>query len=300
MGNTPAPPEEPEAISIHALVESIPHNPNPTNCNTPHDPIDKYTNTPMPKVHDTHPTSPFNYIDLDLVSIWENFAGGKVLIIPFRDTAHNADLHEPIKNRILFAMAELTQSQGVGVSAPTPSAEAIQAKHYPSFLMYNLTKPQKDLILDRHVWSSQAITFHATPFFPTNPDFMFTIKKFSTLLEGDISQIVHGIWHDNITTIFAQSIVDAAPEGDHATLTLAIHTFLNSMMTTCLNIKEHSGALTPRFNVYTNGSAIPRHTIWLDIHKFLSDRIYYTPMHRRGDVSLTLYTCGICHGIDHL
>lgn len=292
--------DENDGVSIRTLVETTHKDSNATIRNAPRDPIDKYTNAVMPRVHDAHPTSPFNFIDLDLVSIWEKFAGGKLLIIPFGDMAHKEDLHDQIKNRILYAMAEIAQSKEVGVSAPTPSAEATHSKRFPSsFLVYNLTKPQKNLILDRGVWSSQAITFRATPFFPTNPDFLFTIKGFSTLVESDVTEIICRVWHDNDTTTFAQSIVDTAPEGDRAPTSLAIRTFLNSMTTKCLNIKERGGSLTPRYNVYADGNSIPRHTTWLDLRKYLANRIYFTPMHGRGIASLNPYNCGICHGVDH-
>jgi hypothetical protein len=300
MVNPPEPANEPEAISIRALVEYTPQDPNPTGRYTPCDPMDNYTTADMPKVHDAHPTSPFNFIDLDLISKWENLAGGKVLVIPFGECTNKADLHELIKNRILYAMAEITHSQGVGVSAPTPSAEAIRAKCYPtSFLVYNLTPAQKKLILDKRVWSSQAITLHATPFFPTIPDLMFTISGFSMLLDTQVGDLILSVWRDDITTTFAQSLINNAPEGERATLAPAIQTLLDSMTTSCLNIKERGGGLIPCYNIYANGSAIPRHTTWLELCTFLSNRVYFTPMQGRSTISLRPYNCGICHGVDH-
>ncbi|KAF8264786.1 hypothetical protein EI94DRAFT_1805336 [Lactarius quietus] len=119
--------EDTSGISIHSLVEKTPQALSPNNHGAIHDPLDNYTSAKMPKVHDTHPTSPFQYIDLDLISEWEHFVGRKLLIIPFGNAGCKAKLHDLIKNRILYAIAEITQSQGIGVSAPTPTAEAIQS-----------------------------------------------------------------------------------------------------------------------------------------------------------------------------
>ncbi|KAH9168280.1 hypothetical protein EDB89DRAFT_2074100 [Lactarius sanguifluus] len=196
IANPPDPFDGPGAISIRALLETTLHVRKPTNRNAlpSRDPLANYTRATMPKVHDALPTSPFDYIDLDLISEWENFPGGKLLIVPFGDIVNEANLHGPIKNRILYAMAEVAQSQEIGVSAPTPNASTIEDECYPtSFLVYNLTNAQKKIILDRGVWSSRAITVRAIPFFPTNPDFLFAIKGFSTLIERDVHELIKSV-----------------------------------------------------------------------------------------------------------
>ena len=254
----------------------------------------------MPKVHDAHPTSSFLYIDLDLVSEWELLDGGKLLIIPFGDAARDPKLHDVIKNRILYAVAEITRSQGIGVSAPTPSVDADEEDRFPSsFLTYNLTDSQKKLLLDRGVWSSPAITFRAAPFHPSNPDYLFTIRGFSLNIEDRIQTLVHNVWHDAETANFVHDTINAAPDGDRITLNFAIVSFLDSLNVTCLNIKERGGGLTPRFNIYATGAMIPHHTTWLDIRQFLADRLYYAPLVGQGEVLMSPYNCNVCHSIDH-
>lgn len=96
-----------------------------------------------------------------------------------------------------------------------PSNEAIHIKCSPlSFLVYNLTPGQKNLLLDRGVWSSQAITFHAVPFYPANPDYLFTIKGFSLIIEQHVYTIVNNIWHDQDTMFFVHKLVNNTPEQD--------------------------------------------------------------------------------------
>lgn len=192
---------------------------------------------------------------------------------------------------------EITNSQSIGVSVPTPSTEAMWSKHYPtSFLVYNLTIPQKHFLLDRGVWSSQAITFWVTSFYPTNPDYLFSIKGFSLSIEDQIKTLIYNVWYDHKTAIFAQNTINVAPEQEHAPLTYTIHTFLDTLVVMCLKIKECEGALTPIFDIYTNGASIPCHTTWLEIHKFLSKRLYYTLLTGQGDMIVNPYTCGVCQG----
>ena len=285
---------------VRSLVETTPHDPAHSSRNIMRDPLDNYTNATMPKVHNAHPTSPFQYIDLDLISEWELLVGGKLLILPFGDAPHEPKLHETIKNRILYAIAEITDSQGIGISAPTPNAEATRTGRYPSsFLAYNLTPPQIQLLLDRGVWSSQAITFRATPFYPTNPSYLFTIRGFSLNIEGHIQSLIYSTWHDSNTTKFIRETVLSAPEEECTTLERAICTLLDSPTVTCLNIKERGGGLLPRFNIYANGSTIPHHVTWLKIRKYLADHIYFTPLIGQGEVVISPYTCNICHGVEH-
>ena len=286
--------------SICSLVERAPRDPNTTGRNATQDPLDNFTNAVMPKVHDDHPTALFQFIELDLISEWELLEGGKLLIVPFGDAPYEPKLHDLIKNRLLFAITEITSSQEIGISAPTPSAAATKDGKCPSsFLAYNLTFLQKQLLLDRGVWSSQAITFRATPFYPSNPDYLFTIKGFSLNIEDRILTLVYNVWHDGATAKFAHDLVNATPERERTALTFAIHTFLDSTSVSCLNIKERGGGLTPSFNVYANGNVIPLNETWIQICKYLSERIYYTPLTGRGEVVISPYACGICHGVEH-
>ncbi|KAF8258323.1 hypothetical protein EI94DRAFT_1147020 [Lactarius quietus] len=114
------------ASSVRSLAQKTSHDTSRNGRNATRNPLDNYTDAKMPKVHDAHPASPFKYIDLDLISEWELLTGGKLLIIPFGDAAHDPKLHDVIKNRILYAVAEITRSQGIGVSAPSPSDDAVE------------------------------------------------------------------------------------------------------------------------------------------------------------------------------
>ncbi|KAH9010382.1 hypothetical protein EDB85DRAFT_1902117 [Lactarius pseudohatsudake] len=70
--------------------------------------LDKFTPGPMPHVQDTHPTSIFEYLDLDLISDWENFQRGKLIAIPFDNEARTVNMHEDIKARLMAAIADIS------------------------------------------------------------------------------------------------------------------------------------------------------------------------------------------------
>ena len=71
MTNPPDRPLSTSLASIRSLVERVPREPNTTGRYAARDPLDNFTNAVMPKVHDNHPTSLFQFIDLDLISEWE-------------------------------------------------------------------------------------------------------------------------------------------------------------------------------------------------------------------------------------
>ena len=47
------------------------------------DPLSKYTDIEMPKVHYTHPMEVLSNINLDLIGEWEDLPDGKLLAQPF-------------------------------------------------------------------------------------------------------------------------------------------------------------------------------------------------------------------------
>ncbi|KAH9015241.1 hypothetical protein EDB84DRAFT_1443541 [Lactarius hengduanensis] len=102
-------------LSLRARLEAAAgRQPSPLNKSTPRNLIDKYTKSPsegMPLVHFTSPTAALENVDLDLISLWEQAEGQKLLALPFDNEARFPKLHEDIKNRIFTAVAEITGSQ---------------------------------------------------------------------------------------------------------------------------------------------------------------------------------------------
>ncbi|KAH9051433.1 hypothetical protein EDB87DRAFT_1582586 [Lactarius vividus] len=213
----------------------------------PRNPIDKYTKSPsegMPLVHAANPTAALEFIDLDLISTWEQAEGEKLLAHPFNNEAKSPELHENIKTRILTAIAEITGSQTVGVSAPKPSEDAIKKRCTPTaFLIYNLTLEQQTLLLRRRVWSSLAITFHVTDLSPQCPGFIFSIKGFSTLIDTGIWDIVERVWSDDQTHAFIATLTGTLPDDVRQEAYRSAHAFLASLHISHLDVRDAGDTL---------------------------------------------------------
>ncbi|KAI9429547.1 hypothetical protein H4582DRAFT_2088975 [Lactarius indigo] len=89
-----------QTASVRGLVEADRTDPY-VGGNNPRSTIDKFTPGPMPQVQDAHPTSIFEYLDLNLISDWENFQHGKLIAIPFDNEARAPTMYKDIKAWLL-------------------------------------------------------------------------------------------------------------------------------------------------------------------------------------------------------
>jgi hypothetical protein len=271
-----------------------------TNASPSREPIDKYTCADMPTVHDAHPTAPLDHINIDLVGQWEKYDAGKLLALPFDRETQDITLYNSVKERIFTAVAEITKSREIGVSAPQRSEEAEELGRFPSaFLIYSLTDAQCDLLLQRKVWSSTAITFRVTKLNPPCPDLLFTIYGFSTLVTDDILNMVRTVWQGNDVLSLIDTIANSFPEAVRITAKSAIQAFINSVKVTRLDYKSSGDTLQPHFNVYASSSLIENDDIWAYLREFLANCSYASPMHGQGMTRLIPFHCSLCHGADH-
>ncbi|KAH9061795.1 hypothetical protein EDB83DRAFT_2315564 [Lactarius deliciosus] len=178
----------------------------------------------MPQVQDAHPTSIFEYLDLDLISDWENFQCGKLIAIPFDNDARDVNMHKDIKARLMAAIAEITKSQD-----------------------------QVNTLLKRTIWSSAAITFRATPLGRVCPEFLFTIRGFHSMTKEDIEVIIKEVWADEDTRDFINTVTIGHPEDEREQVYNALMKLTNSIHLTRLDIKQPSDLLILQFNVYAKG-----------------------------------------------
>jgi hypothetical protein len=115
---------------------------------TPYNPLDKYTNNNMSKIHITDSTAILNFIDINLVIEWENHTNGELLAILFSIDTDSPKNHIHIVEKLLTMATEITQSDSLGISIPTPSNNAIYNKKTSiSFLIYNLILDKIDLFM---------------------------------------------------------------------------------------------------------------------------------------------------------
>jgi hypothetical protein len=153
--------------------------------------------------------------------------------------------------------------------------------------------------LARAVWSSTSITFRVTPLDLVKPNFLFQIKGFTTKITDLIRDLVTITWHDAITREFVASILDQIPDCERPHLTTAIKNFIDSAYVTRLDTRDSGNVLAPCYNIYAKSALIPNDSTWSLLRMHLANRQYIVPMQGEGTTKITLFHCGLCHGIDH-
>ena len=203
----PPPPRLPPTTANPCSVRDLLHDPSEdafsmplTNLCDPRDPLSKYTDALMPWVQIQRPLSLFDHLNLDEVEKWWCLPGCKLLATPFDTEVSNPKLHNDIKGRILAAVAKITNSTTASVAAPQASEVTSKAGLTPmTFIIYNLSETHHQILLQHYVWSLVNISFQVAPLEPTNPDFLFTIKDFTTLENGGVTATVWEVWNDEVT-----------------------------------------------------------------------------------------------------
>ncbi|KAF8261026.1 hypothetical protein EI94DRAFT_1705871 [Lactarius quietus] len=262
--------------------------------------LDKFTLGLMPHVQDTHPTSIFQYLDLDIISDWETLQRGKLIALPFDNKAWTCANHKDIKGRIMAVVADITKSQEVGVATPRVSIEAVRAKRTPTaFLVYNLTAEQANMLLECRIWSTLAISFRVTMLGRVYPDFLFTISQLGTMTPGDVEELIKGVWSDDETSQFIIGLVNIYPNDEKEQVYMAIQELLTSFYLTRLDIKRAGDSLIPQYNVYANRRKAIKLNIWSRIRHFLADRKYSARYLGTGTTDTKPFHCGICSSVDH-
>ena len=264
----------------------------------PRNPLNKYTDAIMPKVHTAHPTAVFDHVDHDQVDEWVARPGTKLLAIPFGTEVRSPDRHTNISGRILAAAAEITQSQRLGVAAPKANETATQSNQTPiSFLIYNLTVEQARTLLQREVWSAPAITFRVSRLEPICTDYLFTIDNLSTKDTEDVHKMVLTTWQNDETFDSIQELLQTWNPEDHPQPN--VFNFIASARVEYLEYMVDEHTLAPKFNIYADSSLIPNHILWSQIRALLASRPYTSPIHGPGVALIAPFNCGACQGTDH-
>lgn len=295
------PPDAPLSTLCALLTTDLNRRSLPTSARSvPHDPLDKYTKAQMPKIYDGHPTDIFSLIDPKVVDEWDSRPACKLFALPFGIEARNRSRHNSIRACIFAAVAEITQSQQMGISAPKPSKQAKRLNYTPSaFLIYNLTEAQRRTLLEKTVWSSIDISFRVALPEPNLPDFLFNIKGFTTMSMDLVRSMVVAVWQDKETQTSLQMISQAAANKEHTYSQSNIKAFTESLEVKRLDVKEKGDILAPRFNIHAESKYIKDHNLWAQIQDFLSDCQYSSNMLGRGTTQIAPYECRICYSVDH-
>lgn len=262
--------------------------------------LDKYTAGPFPAVHDAHPSAVFEDIDTDFAAEWEQHQGGKLLAHPFDGDAQDPASHEEIRELIFTAASEITKSVDVEVSAPMPSKDAKKEGRSPTiFLIFNLSDDHANLLLQRGVWSSAAITFRVLPFRPPCPNFMFSIGSISTHSKLRILPIVQQVWDSKEVRDYISALINAVPGDKRGGVENAICLLMDSMWIRKLETKRTGETIAPHYNIYTDSSGISIDEVWTRLRGFLSKCTYSANFQGTGKIKIPPFHCGVCHGADH-
>ncbi|KAF8494912.1 hypothetical protein F5888DRAFT_1635838 [Russula emetica] len=267
------------------------------NRTSPWNPLTKYTEHEMRDVHYNHPMAALRNIDLDTIGKWEEIQSGKLLAQPFGMYATKVENHSTLKALIFAAVFEITNEADISVCAPRRSHTA--ERNPNSFLIHNLTEKQRQTLLIRGIWSSTGITFRVIPLEPACPNFLFSIKGFTTLNTPTVHKTVKEVWDDAATEAFLQGICNHIPEKDRTEANLALRSFIQSMWVTILETRNRGNTLAPTFRVYAIGGAINEDRTWCQLRSYLAARDYVIPFEDPGINIIPKTECSLCHGADH-
>jgi len=269
------------------------------NTNATKDPIEKYTKQPAKKIeiHYSHPTAAFDNIDIDQVCSWESRPGGKLLAHPFGHEVRTPELQSEIKRKVFAAIVEITQSNHIGFYAPKPGASPRETPTV--FLIYNLTEMQRQILLNREVWSSKTITFRVTTMEPVRPDYLFSISGFTTKSEDEVKDTVRHTWSGQTPQNFLTTLCQTLPEALHCKVNAILQNITNSLRVKMLDTKDPGDASAPTFNIYVQANIIPDDSLWCLLRNHYASQEYALPFQQPGFTSTDLFHCTICHSIDH-
>ena len=113
------------------------------------DPLEKYTEAVMLKIHDAYPLAALSSIDYKQANSWGTEKEGKLLAQPFERSVLDPKNHSMIQLLILAAVVEIMKATKttMGKLAMRTTSRKVPT----TFLIYNLTEAQKTTLLKRSV-----------------------------------------------------------------------------------------------------------------------------------------------------
>ena len=263
------------------------------------DPLDKYMKACFPPVHDAHPAAAYNNINKSITSAWDGFPNYKLIAVPFGFESRLHLKHGVITRGILTAIAEITDSQRIGISPPAPEERTIKNRSRTpyAFLVHGLSKEQYQFLLRQRIWASVNITFRIMTTKPSPPDLLFSITELSSLNSETVHNMVLSVWSQESTIILIQDIIQSFPQD--ASNMVNFRSFLTSLKIDCVTIKEKGGRINPIYNTYADNRYFRNHSLWSKIRSLLAGLRYGSAALGCGVVKVALFHCNICHGVDH-
>ena len=265
------------------------------------DVLDKYTKGQTPPIYDENPATLLARIDPVQIGSWLDLPTGKVLARPFDLDVRYKPNHQHIAQALAAAAKEITGATSVAIAPPNKDPALPKRESQPyTFLIHNISKEDERTLLEREVWSSKEITFQVTAIYIKRPEFLFTLKGFNTSEPAEVISSLAETWEDPATTNLIRTLASYAPSQDEQQeWNNQMRDFLESATVKHLNIKSQGGRENPHFNVYANGDIIEDDETWLQLQKYLRNRLYKSLLIGTGKTLREDFVCGLCHGHDH-
>ena len=270
---------------------------------SPPHPHDNFTKGPMPEIFDEDPATLLAGIERTQLQSWLDLPTGKVLARPFDIGVKYKPNHNSIAMTLRSAVKEITGATKVTVALPKRDPNLPRdgkLKHPFTFLIHDISKKDVETLLDRTVWSSKDITFQVSPINVKRPDFLFTMEKMTTDNPEHVLACIGETWNDTTTNKFIHRLAGAAPSPEEQQNRFnEIIEFLESASVRHLNVKSEGGQENPHYNIYADGEIIQHNSTWLELRKFLRNRVYKSNYHGDGKAIAKNFVCSLCHGHDH-
>ncbi|KAH9044209.1 hypothetical protein EDB84DRAFT_1436104 [Lactarius hengduanensis] len=271
--------------------------------NTSGNPLEKYTEGPMPEIFDGDPMTLLANLDKIQIQSWLSLPTGKVLARPFDTEVNYQPNHLNIAKTLMAAAKEITGTMSAAVATPNRDRNAPRGRgnrHPITFLIHDISKKDMETLLERRVWSSKDITFQVAPVNARRPDFLFTLTGLATDNPEHVLASLTETWNDPVTNAVIRNLAAGAFREENQQDRLnQILEFLDSAVVRHLNIRCGGGREDPHFNVFADGEAIEDEDTWLELRKYLRSRVYKTSLFGRGKALPEDYNCSLCHGRDH-
>ena len=127
------------------------------------------------------------------------------------------------------------------------------------------------------MWSSREITFQVATIYIKRPEFLFTLKGFTTPEPADVLASLAETWEDPLTTTSIRTLANSAPsQEEKQEWNDQMTNFLESATVRRLDIRSQGDRENLHFNVYANGDIIDNDKTWLQLRKYLRTRTYRT------------------------
>ncbi|KAH9029990.1 hypothetical protein EDB84DRAFT_1439214 [Lactarius hengduanensis] len=237
-------------------------------------PLDKYTQGPMPDIHDEDPATLLEGLDRSQIKSCST--------LPPENQTNNASRKPSWQQR--------KKSQGAANVAVAPpnrdrsgpeTARQASPDHLPD------PRPIEERCRDLTRKESMP------------PEILFTLSGLATQKEEDIAPILATTWNDPITNALLQKLARKAPEPRQNDAMSRLVKFLESTVIQRLDIKTEGGKDDTHFNIYADGDIIEDDESWLELRKHLRSRLYKSNLYGEGAATKEDYICGLCHAHDH-